>query len=276
MNFSVLISIYYKEQAEHFNACMESIWDNQTLKPSEIIVIEDGPLTPELNKVIAYWKEKIEDILKVTELAENVGTGKAKNIGLQQCSNEIVCIVDTDDICVPERFKKQIDFLKENPDISIVGGQILEFVEDIQNPTGMRKVPLSHENLKNYAKRQSPFNNMTITYRKKHILEVGGYQHHLWMEDYNLFLRVIAQGYKIANLPEVLVYARIDNGMHARRKGYQYIKSEKQLLKLKKDLKLQNPLHANMLFLVRSAFRLLPSSLLGKFYNTFLRKKVHK
>ena len=276
MSFSVLISIYYKEQAEHFNACMESIWDNQTLKPSEIIVIEDGPLTPELNKVIAYWKEKIEDILKVTELAENVGTGKAKNIGLQQCSNEIVCIVDTDDICVPERFKKQIDFLQKNPNISIVGGQILEFVEDIQNPTGMRKVPLSHENLKNYAKRQSPFNNMTITYRKKHILEVGGYQHHLWMEDYNLFLRVIAQGYKVANLPEVLVYARIDNGMHARRKGHEYIKSEKQLLNLKKELKIQSANHANMLFLIRSAFRLIPSSILGKFYNIFLRKKVTK
>lgn len=265
MSFSVLISIYYKEQAEHFDACMESIWDNQTLKPSEIIVIEDGPLTPELNKVIAYWKEKIEDILKVTKLTENVGTGKAKNIGLQQCSNEIVCIVDTDDICVPERFKKQIDFLQENPSVSIVGGQILEFVEDIQNPTGMRQVPLSHENLKNYAKRQSPFNNMTITYRKKHILEVGGYQHHLWMEDYNLFLRVIARGYKIQNLPDVLVYARIDNGMHGRRKGYKYIKSEKKLLDLKKELKLQNPIHANMLFLIRSVFRLMPSSLLGGF-----------
>ena len=96
------------------------------------------------------------------------------------------------------------------------------------------------------------------------------------MEDYNLWLRVIGAGYKVANLPDVILYARVGNGMHARRKGYEYIKSEKQLLKLKKDLKLQNPLHANMLFLVRSAFRLLPSSLLGKFYNTFLRKKVHK
>ncbi|MFX3910172.1 amylovoran biosynthesis protein AmsE, partial [Streptococcus suis] len=85
---------------------------------------------------------------------------------------------------------------------------------DIGNPVGMRKVPLSNEELRNYAKKQSPFNNMTITYRKSHILEVGGYQHHLWMEDYNLFLRVIAKGYKIENLPDILVYARIDNGMH--------------------------------------------------------------
>ncbi|MFW2788068.1 amylovoran biosynthesis protein AmsE, partial [Acinetobacter baumannii] len=126
-----------------------------------------------------------------------------------------------DDIYVPERFEKQIKFLQQNPEISIVGGQIFEFIEDIGNPVGMRKVPLSNVELRNYAKKQSPFNNMTITYRKSHILEVGGYQHHLWMEDYNLFLRVIAKGYKIENLPDVLVYARIDNGMHGRRKGLQ-------------------------------------------------------
>ena len=270
------MSIYFKENPLHFNACMESIWDQQTLKPTEIILIEDGPLTLDLDKVIAQWQVKLGNILRVKRLQENVGTGKAKNIGLQECTYDIVCIVDTDDIYVPERFEKQINFLNHNPDISIVGGQILEFVEDIHMPTGMRKVPLSYEDLKNYAKKQSPFNNMTITYRKSHILEVGGYKHHLWMEDYNLFLRVIAEGYKIQNLADVLVYARVDNGMHVRRKGLEYIKSEKQLLNLKKELKLQNPIHANILFLVRSAFRLMPSSLLGKIYNTFLREKVEK
>ncbi|WP_151741886.1 glycosyltransferase [Acinetobacter seifertii] len=274
--FSVLSSIYHKEDPLHFNACMESIWDNQTLKPTEIILIEDGPLTPELDKVIAQWQEKLGKILRIKKLEKNVGTGKAKNIGLQECTYDIVCIVDTDDIYVAERFEKQIEFLKHNPEISIIGGQILEFVEDIHRPTGMRKVPLSNEDLKNYAKKQSPFNNMTITYRKSHILEVGGYQHHLWMEDYNLFLRVIAKGYKIQNLADVLVYARIDNGMHGRRKGFQYIKSEKQLLDLKKQLKLQSPVYANMLFLIRSLFRLLPANMLGRIYNTFLRKDIKK
>lgn len=276
MSFSVLSSIYYKEHPLHFNSCMESIWDKQTLKPTEIVLIEDGPLTPELDQIIAKWQKKLGEVLRVKKLEQNVGTGKAKNIGLQECTYDIVCIVDTDDIYVPERFEKQIKFLEKNPDVSIVGGQILEFVEDTQNPTGMRNVPLSNEDLRNYAKKQSPFNNMTITYRKSHILEVGGYQHHLWMEDYNLFLRVIAKGYRIQNLSDVLVYARIDNGMHGRRKGFQYIKSEKQLLDLKKQLKLQNPLYANMLFLVRSAFRLLPANLLGKIYNTFLRKDIKK
>jgi hypothetical protein len=96
------------------------------------------------------------------------------------------------------------------------------------------------------------------------------------MEDYNLWLRVIGAGHVVANLPDIVLYARVGNGMHARRKGLEYIKSEKQLLNLKKQLKLQNPIHANMLFLIRSAFRLMPSSLLGKIYNTFLRKKVKK
>lgn len=77
--FSVLSSIYHKEQPEHFNTCMESIWDNQTLKPTEIVLIEDGPLTPELDQVIAQWQKKLGNVLRVTKLEKNVGTGKAKN-----------------------------------------------------------------------------------------------------------------------------------------------------------------------------------------------------
>jgi len=276
MKFSVLISIYFKEQPDHFNTCMESIWNNQKVKPSEIIMVEDGPLTPELDQIIKYWEEKLENILKVTRLAKNVGTGKAKNIGLKQCTNEIVCIVDTDDISVPDRFEKQIKILSNDPELVILGGQIIEFIDDISSPSGMRNVPLTNLELRQYAKKQSPFNNMTIAYRKSKVLEVGGYQHHLWMEDYNLFLRVIARGYKVQNLQEVLVYARIDNGMHGRRKGFQYIKSEKQLLDLKKQLKIQSPFYATMYFIVRSTFRLMPANLLGKIYNTFLRKKVEK
>lgn len=274
--FSALSSIYHKESPEHFDACMQSIWDKQTLKPTEIILVEDGPLTSDLDRIIAMWKAKLGDVLQIIKLPENVGTGKAKNIGLQACNYEVVCIVDTDDIYVSDRFEKQVNFLEQHQEVVIVGGQILEFAEDISNPSGKREVPLSNEDLINYAQRQSPFNNMTIAYRKSKILGVGGYQHHYWMEDYNLFLRVIAKGYQISNLPDVLVYARIDNGMHGRRKGFQYIKSEKQLLDLKKQLKIQSPFYANMYFIVRSTFRLMPANLLGKIYNTFLRKKVEK
>ena len=276
MNFSVLSSIYYKESPAHFNACMESIWDAQTLRPTEIILIEDGPLTPELDEVIEQWQNKLVDTLCVKKLEKNVGLGKALNEGLKHCTNEWVFRMDTDDICTPDRFSKQVAFIKENPDVVLFGGQILEFNQDVSDAHVLKAVPENHNEIKAFAQNRCPFNHMTVAYRHDVITLLGAYQHHLFMEDYNLWLRVIGEGYKVANLPDVILYARVGNGMHARRKGYEYIKSEKQLLKLKKELKLQSPIHANILFLLRSSFRLLPSSLLGKIYNTFLRKKVHK
>lgn len=274
MNFSVLSSIYYKESPAHFNACMESIWDAQTLRPTEIILIEDGPLTPELDEVIEQWQNKLVDTLCVKKLEKNVGLGKALNEGLKHCTNEWVFRMDTDDICTENRFAKQIDFIKDNPNVVLFGGQVLEFNQDISDAQVFKAVPKNHNDIKAFAQKRCPFNHMTVAYRRDVILELGGYHHHLFMEDYNLWLRVIAAGYEVANLPDVILYARVGNGMHARRKGLEYIKSEKKLLDLKKELKLQHPIHANMLFLIRSMFRLLPSTMLGKIYNNFLRKKV--
>lgn len=276
MKFSILLSLYYKESPLALDQCFFSIWKKQTIQPYEIVLVLDGSIGEELNQCVLKWQKIVGESLKVIPLSQNVGLGKALNEGLKHCSNEWVLRMDTDDICKADRFEKQIQFIKENPDIVLFGGQILEFDQTPNDSTAIKSVPSTHVDIKKFAQKRCPFNHMTVAYKKSIILALGGYRHHLFMEDYNLWLRVIGAGYTVANLPDVILYARVGNGMHARRKGYQYIKSEKQLLKLKKDLKLQNPLHANMLFLVRSAFRLLPSSLLGKFYNTFLRKKVHK
>mgnify|MGYP003602904616 CR=1 FL=1 len=276
MHFSILLSLYFKESPAFLFQCFESIWDQQTLKPTEIVLVLDGPISQGLTKSVEPWQQKLGNILKIVTLAENVGLGKALNEGLKHCTNEWVFRMDTDDICTPDRFSKQVAFIEKNPDVVLFGGQILEFNQDVSDAHVLKAVPENHNEIKKFARNRCPFNHMTVAYKKSVIIEVGGYQHHLFMEDYNLWLRVIGAGYQVANLLDIILYARVGNGMHARRKGFEYIKSEKQLLKLKKDLELQNRLHANMLFLVRSAFRLLPSSLLGKFYNTFLRKKVHK
>ncbi|MCU4323683.1 glycosyltransferase [Acinetobacter schindleri] len=276
MNFSVLISIYHKELPEYFNICMQSIWKDQSIPPNEIVLVLDGPISEELSQCVTKWQQIIGKPLKVIPLSQNVGLGKALNKGLEHCSNEWVFRMDTDDICKPDRFEKQIQFIKENPQVVLFSGQILEFNENPSDADTLKYVPTEHTDIVKFAQKRSPFNHMTVAYKKSVIDAVGGYQHHLFMEDYNLWLRVIGAGYRVGNHSDILLYARVGNGMHARRKGYEYIKSEKQLLKLKKELKLQSPIHANILFLLRSSFRLLPSSLLGKIYNTFLRKKVHK
>ncbi|MFW1741874.1 glycosyltransferase family 2 protein [Acinetobacter johnsonii] len=276
MYFSVLLSLYFKESPIFLNKCFQSIWDEQSLQPSQIVLVIDGPVGSDLQEVVKQWQDKLGDILLMLPLKENVGLGKALNEGLKHCTYEWVFRMDTDDICKPDRFEKQIQFIRENPEVVLFSGQIVEFDENPDDATVLKSVPTEHTDIIKFAQKRSPFNHMTVAYRKSVIEAVGGYQHHLFMEDYNLWLRVIGAGYRVGNHPDILLYARVGNGMHARRKGYEYIKSEKKLLNLKKELKIQNPIHANILFLIRSTFRLMPSSLLGKIYNTFLRKKVHK
>ncbi len=272
--FSILLSLYHKEKVEYLEKCFESIWDQQTLKPTEIVLVLDGPIGEELTKSVEHWQQKLGNILKTVTLAENFGLGKALNEGLKHCTNEWIFRMDTDDICTPDRFSKQVAFIQEKPDVVLFGGQILEFNQDVSDAHILKAVPENHNEIKAFAQKRCPFNHMTVAYRHDVITELGGYQHHLFMEDYNLWLRVIGAGYKVANLPDVILFARVGNGMHARRKGLEYIKSEKKLLDLKKELKLQHPIHANIVFLLRSMFRLLPSTMLGKIYNNFLRKKV--
>ncbi len=274
--FSVLLSLYFKEFPQYFEQSLISVWDFQIIKPNEIVLVIDGEIGGELIYCVEKWSEKLGSILKIVQLEQNVGLGNALNKGLEHCSNEWVFRMDTDDICTPERFEKQVEFINNNPNVVLFGGQVLEFENEPNDSQVLKAVPTSNNEIRQFAQKRCPFNHMTVAYKKSIINELGGYQHHLYMEDYNLWLRVIGAGHMVANLPDIVLYARVGNGMHARRKGLEYIKSEKQLLNLKKQLKLQNPIHANMLFLIRSAFRLMPSSLLGKIYNTFLRKKVKK
>ena len=276
MNFSVLLSLYHKENPSALDQCFHSLWQEQTVLPNEIVLVLDGPIGVELSSIVQEWQSQIGAVLKIFPLQQNVGLGKALNIGLEKCSNEWVFRMDTDDICKADRFEKQLQYIQKNPNIVLFGGQILEFHQHPNDSDVIKCVPLKHEDIKQFSQKRCPFNHMTVAYKKSIILELGGYQHHLFMEDYNLWLRVIGAGYLVANLKDIILYARVGNGMHARRKGIEYIKSEKQLLNLKKELGLQNPIHANILFLIRSAFRLMPSSLLGTIYNTFLRKKVEK
>lgn len=127
MDFSVLLSLYAREKSYALNACLESIWFKQNIKPTEIILVQDGPIGTQLIKVVKYWQNQIGDVLKVIALPDNIGLGRALNEGLKHCSYEWVFRMDTDDICLPNRFEKQIQYINNNPEIVILGGQISEF-----------------------------------------------------------------------------------------------------------------------------------------------------
>lgn len=262
------MSLYYKEQEPYLIACLKSL-EQQTIKANEIILVFDGTISKNLEAIVHNFAEKLP--LVIVRLSQNVGLGRALNEGLKHCSNEWVFRMDTDDICLPTRFEKQVNFICQNPNVVLLSGQVEEFDETMTESIGIKQVPINNDEIRASILRRNPFNHMAVAYKKSVIEQVGGYQHHLYMEDYNLWLRVIAKKYDVYNLPDVLVNVRSGSAMYTRRKGWEYIRSEYQLAKLKKELKLQSLFSSSMFFVLRSLPRLLPKSLLGKVY-----KKLRK
>ncbi len=214
------------------------------------------------------WKDRLP--LKQVVLKENVGLGEALNEGLKACNYDLIVRVDTDDINHKERFEKQIAYMELNPDISAASSDILEFEVDPSKAERIKKVP-RYPYIRKYSLKRNPLNHMAVIFRKHAVLKVGSYKHHLYMEDYYLWLRLLAHGYKISNIPEPLVSARVGNGMLERRSGISYAKSEIQMMRKIYSLKLTKSPKTALLFVTRSVTRLLPSSTLKFVYNK-LRK----
>ncbi len=266
MKFSVLISLYYREKPEFLRECLNSLRD-QTRPADEIVMVFDGKITDELEQVVDEFKQYLP--IQIFRLPENVGLGKALNYGIQHCSYEYIFRMDSDDIASPNRFELQAQYLIEHPEIALLGGQIAEFHTDPNQAHDTRIVPQSHAEIVAFAKKRNPFNHMSVAYKKSAVQQAGGYQHHAFMEDYNLWLRMLAQGAQTANLPNILVYARTNgNAMLQRRRGRDYIHSEWQLYQLKRQLNIQSALSAKAVFVMRALPRLLPSTLLKNVYHS--------
>lgn len=176
MKFTVLMSVYYKEKPEYLQLALESII-NQTVKPNEIVLVQDGKLTNELQAVITDQLQKYPDIFKTYALKQNQGLGKALNFGMKKCSNELIARMDTDDIAELNRFELQIKEFKQDKELMLCGGQIAEFADNQTEITSYRSVPLKHNEILNFAKKRNPFNHMTVMFKKQAVQSVGGYQH---------------------------------------------------------------------------------------------------
>lgn len=219
--FSVLMSLYIKEKPEYFQECMESIL-KQTALPAEIVIVQDGPLTAELETVLAEYIQKGPDLYTIVPLETNRGLGLALAEGILHCHNELVARMDTDDICRKDRFELQLAEFRKNPQLDICGSHIVEFEDDVNNIVAQRMVPLTDEDIKMYQKRRDGVNHMTVMYKKSKVLEAGNYQSCMLMEDTYLWVRMILAGAVFKNIDDSLVYARIGKDMFERRGGFSY------------------------------------------------------
>ena len=230
MKFSVLMSVYYKENPEYFSLAMTSISDNQSIKPDQIVLVEDGPLSDSLYKTISEWKLKLSSILTVISLPNNVGLGNALNEGLKHCLYEYVARMDSDDISTATRFENQLKVI-HNDAIDVVSGWVSEFENDPNNITSYRKLPEHHSDIALFAKQRCPINHPAVMYKKSAVCKAGGYKNMMWFEDYYLWVRMIHNGSVFANIPQKLVNMRAGQGLLERRSGKKYAQSEIRLQK---------------------------------------------
>ena len=226
--FSVLMSVYIKENPKYFDRALQSITDDQILKPNQIVLVKDGPLTNELEKIIEKWSEKYKNLFKIIPLEKNMGLGEALRIGIENCSYNLIARMDTDDIAKPERFQEQIKIFKNN-EVDLVGSWIDEFWEvnnkiEVQK---IRKVPKNDREIKEKLKFLNSFNHPTVMYRKNEVLKAGNYseKYHL-MEDYYLWVRMAMDNCKFYNIQRSLLFFRTTPDTYKRRGGIRFVKAD--------------------------------------------------
>lgn len=226
--FSVAISVYKSDDPKFFDRALFSITEMQTIKPDEIVLVVDGPVCEELNRVIEKY-ERLYSIFHIIRLEKNGGLGNALKIAVENSKYDLIARMDSDDVSLPTRFEQQLRYFEEHPEVDIVGGDITEFIGDESNIVGKRVVPKSNEEIQEYMRRRCAFNHVSVMYKRNAVQGAGGYQDWFCNEDYYLWIRMWLNHAVFANTGSVLVNVRVGKEMYQRRGGWKYFKSEAKL-----------------------------------------------
>lgn len=269
-NYSVLMSVYFKEKPEYLEESMNSIY-NQTVKTNDFVLVCDGPLTDELNSVINKMQEKFGKVLHVVRLEKNGGLGNALNIGMKECKNEIIARMDSDDISMPTRCELELNIIN-NKDVDIVSGTLLEFDGNVDNILSSRQLPEENDEIIKFAKSRCPFNHPCVMYKKSKVIEAGEYQDFHFLEDYYLWIRMLQTGAVGYNISTPILWMRAGRDMYKRRAGIKYVKSQNKLLKYMYKSNFISLKQYVKMTIIRTTVSLMPNWGRAIFYKTFLRK----
>ena len=265
-NYSVLMSVYKKENPTFLRESMMSIY-NQTVPTNDFVLVCDGPLTDELEAVIQDMQKLFLERLFVCRLVSNRGLGLALNEGLKHCKNDYVARMDSDDISRTNRCEQQLKVFMEKPSVSIVSGIVEEFANNVNRIDARRIVPENQEEIIEFAKKRNPFNHPCVMYKKSAVEKVGSYQDFYLLEDYYLWIRMLLAGCKGYNLQHPLLWMRAGSAMYNRRSGIAYVKSQIELFNYMR----KNTVINNCQFVVECCTRIIGSMIPNK-----LRRLIYK
>ena len=225
--FSVLLPVYAGDRHDYLARSLASVTVEQTRPPDEVVVVRDGPVSPEVQQTLAEFVATSTIPVVQVDLQYNEGLGRALDRGLAACRHDVVARQDADDISLPQRFERQLPLIEAGA--ALVGAGLLEFGEDEHDVVGQRTPPTSRAEIRRSARFRDPFNHPTVIYRRAAVEAVGGYAHLPLMEDYWLFMRMLESGAVAENLADALVLYRIGAGAYARRGGRALLRSELDL-----------------------------------------------
>ena len=225
IGYSVLMSVYKNDDPEHLKIAIESVL-SQTLSPTQIVLVKDGPLNKKLDEIIFYNQCKYE-IIDVVESKENIGLGNALNLGLAKCEHELIMRMDSDDYSLPNRAELMLKEFLTDESLDVVGTAVGEFMYDINKIDSYKFVPNTDSAIKERMKTRNPMNHPTVIFKKSSILEVKGYQEIKFNEDYFLWIRLAIENKKFKNLDYPLLYMKVSEDTFDRRYGYDYFINQK-------------------------------------------------
>ncbi len=268
-SYAVLMSCYAKDRPEWLSLALESM-AAQTLRPTEVVLVFDGPLTEGLVAAVDAFDAAHPGLLVRVPLERNVGLGPALNAGLARCSCDVVARMDADDFSRPARLERQLAKLAEGYDM--VGCNATEFSGDVDSPNSERVMPETHDEIVRFAKRRAPFVHPAFVVRRPAIEAVGGYRSVPYAEDFDLFIRLLRAGSRGYNLQEPLVAVRVDDDVYRRRGGLGYARDMLSF----NALELREGWFSPAEFLVRSAANvgvaLIPNGARDLVYKRLLRR----
>ncbi len=251
---AVALSIYKNDHPDYIELSINSVLD-QSIE-SDIFIQVDGYVSDDIKKSLD----------KYTHLPNITIYYHKSNLGLATRLNQIIDItsknnnykylarMDADDICMPNRFIAQIEFLEKNPDISVVGSDVIE-IDKSGNELFYKKMDSNHEILKNKIIKKCPLNHPSVMFRMSTFHDGTRYKYNLMnTQDYYLWIDILAAGKKISNINEPLLKFRINDSFHERRgikKAINDVKSRIYAFKKLDVITISNIFHVFTLFLLR-------------------------
>lgn len=265
------MSVYLSESSNNLYEAINSMI-KQTVKPEQIVIVKDGPLSDELNGVIDLFNVNNPGIFTIVPIKNNVGLGKALNEGLKYCRNDLVARMDSDDISFHDRCEKQLKAFEVNKNLTLIGGYVLEFEGKIDNIISSRVVPTKYDDILKFSKKRSPFNHPTVMYKKSIVEGVGGYPEFPRKQDLGLFLKMLSKKYYAINLDEPVLFYRTSKDNLKRRTTWNNCKTYIEIMYGFYKEKYINAFDLFFVIISQLSMFILPNFIVDKISKFFLRK----